>query len=100
MLTPTYLIFLIFIAFSLTFPDTTFLFMFIFPIKAKYLVLFEIILYIFMFPNSSLSEKAAILASFINLLIFIYLTNKTSFIIMRNEIRNSFDKLKNWLSLK
>lgn len=100
LLTPTYLIFSIFIAFSLTFPDTTFLFMFIFPIKAKYLALFEIVFYIFMFPNSSLSEKAAILSSFINLFLFIYLTDKTNFIIIRNDIISSINKIKNWLKSK
>ena len=100
LLTPTYLIFSIFIAFSLTFPDTTFLFMFIFPIKAKYLALFEILFYIFMFPNSSLSEKAAILSSFINLFIFIYLTDRTSLLIFKNDISKSFQRLKDWLRTK
>ena len=99
-LTPTYLIFSIFIAFSLTFPDTTFLFMFIFPIKARYLAIFEIVFYIFMFPSSSLNDKAAILASFINLFLFIYLTDRTSFIIFKNDIGRSFQKLKDWLTTK
>ncbi len=79
MMEPTYLAFSIFIGFAFTFPDTTFLMFFFIPIRAKYLAVIEIILYLFMFTMASLSDKASIIAVALNITCFILLTDRYSF---------------------
>ena len=73
---PTYLAFSIFIAFALTFPDSTFLLYFIIPVKAKYLAYFEIILYIIIFFTSNMSSKIEIVCSLLNVFVFMYIMYK------------------------
>lgn len=96
-LTPTYLILSIFIAFAITFPDTIFLVFFIIPIKAKYLAIFEIVIYILSFRYANFSDKISIFSSFFNLVMFIYLTDRIQFIIFKNSIKKFIDNLKNEL---
>ena len=74
---PTYMTFSIFLAYALTFPETTFLLYFIIPIKAKWLVIAEVVLYLFYFVAlPGLGNKVAILVSLLNVALFFLLTNQ------------------------
>ena len=73
---PTYMTFSIFLAYALTFPETTFLLYFIIPIKAKWLAIAEVVLYLFYFVAlPGLGNKVAILVSLLNVALFFLLTN-------------------------
>ena len=85
-LDPSYFAFSIFIAFAFNFPDTTFLMFFILPIKAKYLALIEIVLYLMLFPNSTISDKASIIASLLSAGLFIYFIDRYSFKNFKNSL--------------
>lgn len=76
---PTYLAFSIFIGFAFTFPDTTFLMFFFIPIRAKYLAMIEIVLYLVMFIFASLSDKASIIAVMLHITFFVLITDRYSF---------------------
>ena len=78
-ISPSYLMFSIFIAYSFTFGDSLFLLFFFIPIKAKYLALFEIALYIYMFIGSGFATRISIVASLLNLIIFFYLLYKDKY---------------------
>lgn len=74
---PTYMTFSIFLAYALTFPETTFLLYFIIPIKAKWLAIAEVVLYLFYFVVlPGLGNKVAILVSLLNVALFFLLTNQ------------------------
>ena len=74
---PTYMTFSIFLAYALTFPETTFLLYFIIPIKAKWLAIAEVVLYLFYFVAlPGLGNKVAILVSMLNVALFFLLTNQ------------------------
>ena len=74
---PTYMTFSIVRAYALTFPDTTFLLYFIIPIKAKWLAIAEVVLYLFYFVAlPGLGNKVAILTSLLNVALFFFLTNQ------------------------
>lgn len=74
---PTYMTFSIFLAYALTFPETTFLLYFIIPIKAKWLAIAEVVLYLFNFVAlPGLGNKVAILVSLLNVALFFLLTNQ------------------------
>ena len=74
---PTYMTFSIFLAYALTFPETTFLLYFIIPIKAKWLAIAEVALYLFYFVAlPGLGNKVAILVSLLNVALFFLLTNQ------------------------
>ena len=74
---PTYMTFSIFLAYALTFPDTTFLLYFIIPIRAKWLAIAEVVLYLFYFVAlPGLGNKVAILVSLLNVALFFLLTNQ------------------------
>ena len=74
---PTYMTFSIFLAYALTFPETTFLLYFIIPIKAKWLAIAEVVLYLFYFVAlPGLGNKVAILVSLLNVALFFLLTNQ------------------------
>ena len=74
---PTYMTFSIFLAYALTFPETTFLLYFIIPIKAKWLAIAEVVLYLFYFVAlPGLGNKVAILVSLLNVVLFFLLTNQ------------------------
>ena len=74
---PTYMTFSIFLAYALTFPETTFLLYFIIPIKAKWLAIAEGVLYLFYFVAlPGLGNKVAILVSLLNVALFFLLTNQ------------------------
>ena len=74
---PTYMTFSIFLAYALTFPETTFLLSFIIPIKAKWLAIAEVVLYLFYFVAlPGLGNKVAILVSLLNVALFFLLTNQ------------------------
>lgn len=74
---PTYMTFSIFLAYALTFPDTTFLLYFIIPIKAKWLAIAEIVLYAYYFlVLPGIGSKVAILVSLLNVALFFFLTNQ------------------------
>ena len=69
--------FSIFLAYALTFPDTTFLLYFIIPIKAKWLAIAEIVLYAYYFlVLPGIGSKVAILVSLLNVALFFFLTNQ------------------------
>ena len=74
---PTYITFSIFLAYAVTFPETTFLLYFIIPIKAKWLAIAEVVLYLFYFVAlPGLGNKVAILVSLLNVALFFLLTNQ------------------------
>ena len=74
---PTYMTFSIFLAYALTFPETTFLLYFIIPIKAKWLAIAEVVLYLLYFVAlPGLGNKVAILVSLLNVALFFILTNQ------------------------
>ena len=74
---PTYMTFSIFLAYALTFPETTFLLYFIIPIKAKWLAIAEVVLYLFYFVAlPGLGNKVAILVSLLNVALVFLLTNQ------------------------
>ena len=74
---PTYMTFSIFLAYALTFPETTFLLYYIIPIKAKWLAIAEVVLYLFYFVAlPGLGNKVAILVSLLNVALFFLLTNQ------------------------
>ena len=83
---PTYMTFSIFLAYALTFPETTFLLYFIIPIKAKWLAIAEVVLYLFYFVAlPGLGNKVAILVSLLNVALFFLLTNQ------RPKNRNTYN---------
>ncbi len=99
---PSYLMFSIFIAYSLTFGDAMFFLFFFIPIRAKYLALFEIALYIYIFIHSDFATRISILLSLINVILFIYLLYKgryggfkNFFNQLKREISNSINDIKN-----
>ena len=74
---PTYMTFSIFLAYALTFPDTTFLLYFIIPIKAKWLAIAEVVLYLYYFLMLPfLTIRVSILVSLLNVALFFFLTNQ------------------------
>ncbi|SFG31309.1 hypothetical protein [Oribacterium sp. WCC10] len=74
---PTYMTFSIFLAYALSFPDATFMLYFIIPIKAKWLAIAEVVLYIFMFLTiPDIGTKVAIALSILNVALFFYLSNQ------------------------
>lgn len=79
-LDPTYMNFSIFLVYALTFPNATFLLYFLIPIQAKYLAIFEAVLYgIFFFQSllgGDFGGALAILLSFLNVGLFYYLTTR------------------------
>jgi hypothetical protein len=98
---PVYLMFSIFIAYSLTFGDATFFLFFFIPVKAKYLALFEIAIYIYIFIYSGFVTRISILLSLINVILFIYLLYKGRYggfknfmNQLKNEISNSINDIK------
>lgn len=89
-ITPSYLVFSIFIAFALTFPDSQFLYMFLIPIKAKYLAYIELAIYIFNIFLANKATKVAIIMSLVNVAILIFATNKDFFHNLFNK--NKYNK--------
>ncbi len=75
---PVYMTFSIFLAYALTFPDATFLIYFIVPIKAKFLAILEIVLYVLnlLNPYTDLGSRMSILLSLLNVAIFFHLTGR------------------------
>ena len=74
---PTYMTFSILLAYDMTFQETTFLLYFIIPIKAKWLAIAEVVLYLFYFVAlPGLGNKVAILVSLLNVALFFLLTNQ------------------------
>ncbi len=74
---PTYMTFSIFLAYALTFPESTFLIYFIIPVKARWLAIAEVVLYVLMFIMSpDPGTKVAILLSLLNVALFFFLTNQ------------------------
>ncbi|MDY6308455.1 MAG: hypothetical protein SPL71_10495 [Oribacterium sp.] len=77
---PTFMSFSIFLAYALTFPEATFLFYFIIPIKAKYLAIFELVLYLVYFVQAiamgDISNATAIILAILNVALFFYLTTR------------------------
>jgi hypothetical protein len=69
--------FSIFLAYALTFPDATFMLYFIIPIKAKWLAIAEVVLYVFIFLGTpDIGTKVAIALSLLNVALFFYLSNQ------------------------
>ena len=62
------------IAFAMTLPDAQFLLFFLIPVKAKYIALLDVIYLGYYFFAGTLTTKFAVLAAFLNILIF-YLTS-------------------------
>ena len=78
-LDPTYLTFSIFIAFAFNFPEERLLLMFLFPIKAKYVAVLEILIYLLIFSGAGIGVRASILASMLSAGLFMYFVDKYSF---------------------
>ena len=87
---PTYFTFSIFIAYALTFPDSVFLLYFIIPIKAKYLAIFEIILYVLIFITSSTTARIEIACSLLNVIIFMYIMYKDKLVYFVKRLFKGF----------
>jgi len=66
----TYLNFSLFFAFAFLYPDYQILLFFILPIKVKYLAFINVMFFIVSFIIGGWAQKAAIIASLINLIIF------------------------------
>ncbi len=62
----------IFFAFALLYPDFELRIMLLIPIKVKYIAFAGLILYVYAFIFYPLSYKAAIIAAFINVILFFY----------------------------
>ena len=74
---PTYMTFSIFLAYALTFPDSVFYLYFFIPIKAQWLAVAEVVLYLFIFISTpDFSTKVAIALSLLNVALFFFLTNQ------------------------
>lgn len=86
---PIYMSFSIFLAYALTFPEATFLFYFIIPIKAKWLAMIEVVIYCFYFLSGSMADKLMIGAALLNVFLFFYLTE--------NRGRRKITKIKDYL---
>ncbi len=72
---PTFMNFSIFLAYALTFPDAVFLLYFIIPIKALWLAIGEIVIYLFYFVAGGIETKVMIGLALLNVALFFYLTN-------------------------
>lgn len=68
----------LFFGIAMTYPDMQFLFMFIIPIKAKWLAIFEAVVYGYMFLMGGWTTKIEILLSLLNVLLFFFLTRNYS----------------------
>lgn len=66
----------IFLGFAMTYPDTEVLLMFIFPIKVKWLGIFDLVILLVDFFRGNIPMRFAIGAALLNVLIF-YLTTKS-----------------------
>ena len=77
----------LFFGVAMSYPDMQFLFMFIIPIKAKWLAAFEAILYVYMFITGGFATKIEIVLSLLNVLLFFFLTRDYSRINPRNVKR-------------
>ena len=77
-LLPNDLFFSAIFAFALSFPDSVFYLYFLIPIKAKYLVYFDIIIYIVDFATSGIGNRVSIICSLVNVFIF--------FVLWKNKI--------------
>lgn len=68
--------FSIFLAYAITFPDATFLLYFLIPIKASWLAVFEVVLYVFQFITGDLATKVMIGLALLNVALFFFLTTR------------------------
>lgn len=57
---PTYFVFSFFFMFALMFPDTPLAFMMVFPLRARWLAIFEAAIYVYSFITGSIIDKAEI----------------------------------------
>lgn len=73
---PTYMNFSIFLAYALTFPDATFYFYFLLPVKAKWLAAFELVMYSLILLTGSIPRKLEILLAIANVGLFYLLSRK------------------------
>lgn len=78
LLTTTYLNFSLFFAFAATFPDMEFLLMFVLPVKAKWLALFDGVYFLYSFINGNIVDRWAIVMSLANFIIFFVMTRNYS----------------------
>lgn len=76
--TPSYTIFSLIMAFALSFPEAVFLIYFFIPIKAKYFAYFEIVIYVMSFLGSNLADRVSILCSAMNVFVF--------FVLLKNKV--------------
>ena len=75
---PNGLFFSAIFAFALSFPDAVFYLYFLVPIKAKYLVYLDIVIYIVDFVTSGIVNRVAIICSLVNVFVF--------FVLWKNKI--------------
>lgn len=74
---PAFMGFSIFLAYALSFPDSVFLLYFIIPVKAKYMALIELVLYLYFLVSSRyFGEKVEIVLSILNVLLFYFMINE------------------------
>ena len=60
----------LFFAFALLYPDFEFLLFFFIPVKVKYLAILDALLFVWSLVVGAWSDRAAIIASFLNLIVF------------------------------
>lgn len=77
----------LFFGVAMSFPDITFYFMYIIPIKAKWLAGIEAVVYAYMFITGGLITKIEIGLSLINVLLFFFLTRNYSRVNPKNVYR-------------
>lgn len=68
----------LFFGIAMTYPDMQFLFLFIIPIKAKWLAIFEAVMYGYLFIMGGWVTKIEIVLSLLNVLLFFFLTRNYS----------------------
>ena len=71
---PIYTHFAIIMAFAIMYPDASVLLMFVIPIKAKWIAIAEALIYVYNFITGSIITKISIVAAFIHVVIFFFLT--------------------------
>lgn len=67
---PVYTHFAVFMAFAIMYPDASILLMFVLPLKAKYLAIAEIVIYVYNFIMGTAYTRITILAALLPILLF------------------------------
>lgn len=99
-LTTSFLNFSLFLAYALTFPDLEFLLFFVLPIKAKWLALAEVAVYLYLLINGTPAIRCEILISMLNVILFVILTMDLKKLNPKRKIQHTARKNKYQKSIK